>query len=110
MTNPIRIQRQLVKGWKMPENTVYVGRGTKWSNPFSRATQNGVDAQDAIRLYIEMMFPYRNHEEFNSIGHYLVGLINVGQIQLILRGKNLACWCALDRPCHADVLLKYANL
>lgn len=27
-----------------------------------------------------------------------------------LRGKNLACWCALDgKPCHADVLLKIAN-
>ena len=27
-----------------------------------------------------------------------------------LRGKNLACWCALDRPCHADVLLELANI
>jgi len=27
-----------------------------------------------------------------------------------LRGKNLACWCALDAPCHADVLLRLANL
>jgi Domain of unknown function (DUF4326) len=26
-----------------------------------------------------------------------------------LRGKNLACWCRLDRPCHADVLLELAN-
>ena len=26
-----------------------------------------------------------------------------------LRGKNLACWCKLDEPCHADVLLKLAN-
>jgi len=26
-----------------------------------------------------------------------------------LRGKNLACWCRLDQPCHADVLLKIAN-
>lgn len=26
-----------------------------------------------------------------------------------LRGKNLACWCALDQPCHADVLLEVAN-
>ena len=29
-----RIQRKRVKGWKMPENTVYVGRPTKWGNPF----------------------------------------------------------------------------
>jgi hypothetical protein len=26
-----------------------------------------------------------------------------------LRGINLACWCALDAPCHADVLLRMAN-
>ena len=27
----------------------------------------------------------------------------------ILRGKDLACWCPLDQPCHADVLLELAN-
>lgn len=26
-----------------------------------------------------------------------------------LRGRNLACWCRLDAPCHADVLLELAN-
>lgn len=26
-----------------------------------------------------------------------------------LRGKDLACWCRLDQPCHADVLLRVAN-
>lgn len=26
-----------------------------------------------------------------------------------LRGRNLACWCALDQPCHADVLLEVVN-
>lgn len=26
-----------------------------------------------------------------------------------LRGKNLACWCKLDEPCHCDVLLELAN-
>ena len=31
------------------------------------------------------------------------------EIQATLRGKNLACWCPLDQPCHADVLLELAN-
>ena len=26
-----------------------------------------------------------------------------------LHGKDLACWCRLDQPCHADVLLELAN-
>lgn len=28
---------------------------------------------------------------------------------LELEGKDLACWCPLDQPCHADVLLELAN-
>ena len=26
-----------------------------------------------------------------------------------LRGRDLVCWCPLDKPCHADVLLELAN-
>lgn len=26
-----------------------------------------------------------------------------------LRATNLACWCELDAPCHADVLLELSN-
>jgi hypothetical protein len=26
-----------------------------------------------------------------------------------LRGRDLACWCPLDQPCHAEVLLRRAN-
>ncbi|WP_043620418.1 DUF4326 domain-containing protein [Ensifer sp. ZNC0028] len=26
-----------------------------------------------------------------------------------LRGRNLACWCKLGTPCHANVLLEIAN-
>lgn len=31
---PIRVQRQRSRGWRMPANTVYVGRPTRWGNPF----------------------------------------------------------------------------
>jgi len=33
----------------------------------------------------------------------------VDKIRSELKGKNLACWCPLGSPCHADVLLKLAN-
>ena len=33
----------------------------------------------------------------------------IDDIRAELRGKNLACFCALDQPCHADVLLELAN-
>lgn len=32
--SPVRVQRKRTKGWRMPENTVYVGRGSKWGNPY----------------------------------------------------------------------------
>lgn len=32
--SPVRVQRQRTKGWRKPENTVYVGRGSRWGNPF----------------------------------------------------------------------------
>jgi len=28
----------------------------------------------------------------------------------VMRGKNLACWCNLNDRCHADVLLRLANV
>ncbi|HEY8881900.1 MAG TPA: DUF4326 domain-containing protein [Dermatophilaceae bacterium] len=31
------------------------------------------------------------------------------EIRADLAGKDLACWCPLDQPCHADVLLELAN-
>ena len=34
VARPGRIQRRRVKGWRMPEGAVYVGRGSKWGNPF----------------------------------------------------------------------------
>lgn len=94
---PVRIQRKRTKGWKMPPNTVYVGRPTKWGNPF-RAEEWGRDI--AVHNYEIMILdrPFATK-----------GPDYVAEIQRELRGKNLACWCPLDQPCHADVLLEIAN-
>lgn len=90
---PIRIQRKRVKGWRMPENTVYVGRGSKWGNPY-RIGAFGPDGKPMSAVKAIRRFA----EEVSRRG-------NVSE----LRGKNLACWCGLDQPCHADVLLELAN-
>lgn len=87
---PIRVQRRRVKGWKMPSNTVYVGRGTKWGNPY-----RGPDAAEKYRA----MFPHGAN----------LGASSEEEALAELRGKNLACYCPLDVPCHADVLLELAN-
>ena len=94
---PQRIQRKRTRGWRMPPNTVYVGRGSKWGTIF-RVGQIGVpDAQTAVDLY--------RHEMMTRGGSWQDLRFDLHE----LRGKNLACWCPLEQPCHADVLLEVAN-
>ncbi|MDM4721347.1 DUF4326 domain-containing protein [Micromonospora sp. WMMA1363] len=91
--NPHRIQRRRTAGWRMPPNTVYVGRPTKWGNRF------GADATSASRTGAVRLFRLwvAEHPDY------------AGAARAELAGKNLACWCPLDKPCHADVLLTIAN-
>lgn len=87
---PIRIQRKRTKGWRMPVNTIYVGRPTRWGNPFV-VGEHG-NAQECVDLFARIQENMRG-----------------SMIRRDLKGKNLACWCPLNQPCHADVLLKIAN-
>jgi hypothetical protein len=93
---PKRIQVRRVKGWRMPANTVYVGRPTKWGNPFPVAVYG---REEAVRRFEAQ---YRESLMREPI-------ITRQMLDRDLRGKNLACWCPLDQPCHADVLLRLAN-
>jgi hypothetical protein len=106
----IRIQRKRIKGWRMPENTVYVGRGTKWGNPYK--------VGGTVENHFGRTFEIKNNKQ--AVNAYTnMFLASLGGIMRRepycdvdfseLRGKNLACWCRLDEPCHADVLLKLAN-
>jgi hypothetical protein len=104
---PIRIQRKRTKGWRMPPNTVYVGRGTPWGNPFRIGTDG--TAQECVEKFVNKLIPYRHRGPHNTLADYLESDALLRAIELRLRGKNLACWCPLDQPCHADVLLEIAN-
>jgi len=97
---PIRIQRKRSKGWTMPPNTVYVGRGSKWGNPFKVGNPDN-----------EERLEYTAEESLKWYRLWVLGKIQVTKELDIndLRGKNLACWCPLDKPCHADFLLELAN-
>lgn len=89
---PKRIQRKREKGWKVPKGAIYVGRPTRWGNPW----RVGIDGDPAhcVALYREELvsYGYLSNEELSE-----------------LRGKDLMCWCPLDQQCHADVLLEIAN-
>lgn len=46
---------------------------------------------------------------YPSAKGYFLGQNALADIRINLAGHDLACWCALDKPCHADVLLDLAN-
>jgi hypothetical protein len=108
VNDPRRIRLSRAKGWRLPPGAMKVDRSTPWGNPFvvgrdgtradcvslfehmccgAMTISKGADLADAQRAYIE--YAARNR-------HQLVG-------------KHLACWCPLNEPCHADVLLMVAN-
>jgi hypothetical protein len=99
---PKRIQRKRTKDWKMPDNAVYVGRPSRWGNdnkvgdPYPFTEGHPCTLEDVIWLYEVDM---RTMDTIGGLDAFLAPL----------RGKDLACWCPLDQPCHADVLLKLAN-
>lgn len=112
---PTRIQRKRTKGWQMPANTVYVGRPTGWGNPFS---VKDFSSFWAVELYDRMITSdigeaawavYKYAEKVTGDPNGLSQYHRTEFIKKHLRGKNLACWCALDKPCHADILLEIAN-
>jgi hypothetical protein len=74
----------------MPEGAIYVGRPTRWGNPFPVGMNGHVGAVQRFRAYL----PTSGRME---------------DIPRYLRGHDLCCWCSLDQPCHADVLLEIAN-
>jgi hypothetical protein len=116
---PKRIQRKRTKNWRMPEGVVYVGRPSKWGNPFHHCGDGYLMApQIAVDCFRRMLeregafFPndapkMRTHKGVRQIE--AKELTTVAEMRSELRGKDLACWCPLDQPCHADVLLEIAN-
>ena len=103
---PKRIQLSRAKGWRLPEGAVVVSRLTKWGNPFSVTTKMAPGAgisgryiavptlEDAIACFRESVEVDPRFQEL---------------IKRELAGHDLACWCALNAPCHADILLEIAN-
>jgi hypothetical protein len=108
---PIRVQLRRAKGWRMPPNTVKVDRTTRFGNPFRAAS--GCTTADAVRHYTYLLGGYICLSSSPSIDEQRTYLKMLKAEKAkgwpALRGKNLACWCPLDKPCHADILLKIAN-
>lgn len=72
-------------------NAVYVGRPSKFGNPFP--LKNEKERLAVLAKYEEWIL---SQPDFCAI------------IKQELKGKHLICWCA-PKPCHADILLRIAN-
>jgi hypothetical protein len=102
---PERIQLSRRRGWRMPENTVKVDRTTQWGNPFDwKDVADELGRGRAQASAVETFRQWLAGEVWGASPPPLAM-----EIQSALRGRNLACWCALGTPCHADVLLQIAN-
>lgn len=125
MRTPRRIQRKRTSGWQMPAEARYVGRPSKWGNPF-RAVNTGhgqcqlvddrgtvYDTVPAERANQALRDLYELHT--GTFGSYEIEGDALDELRRELGGRDLACWCPLeDRDgnpvaCHADVLLQLAN-
>jgi len=106
MTAPKRIQLRRTKGWRKPEGAVVVARPSKWGNPFRVGARIDAIGRRAAGVLIgsraEAVGLYRSHAA--TWRHD-----KVREVRSELAGRDLACWCPLDQPCHADVLLEIAN-
>lgn len=85
----------------IPPDAIYVGRPSKWGNPFKITDPLLPSGLTREQRYQAVVDEYRR---------YLFAMGNLELLKSIreLRGKDLVCWCA-PLPCHADVLLELAN-
>jgi hypothetical protein len=127
---PHRVKLSRLPGWRKPPNTRAVTRSTRFGNPFTvvkpvrdagrswrvvwsypgagrgRQAPPGFEPikcetrhqahEQAVRLFREWLTAPEQTDLLDQARHELVGL-------------NLACWCWLNLPCHADVLLDLVN-
>ena len=99
MTSPVRIQLSRQRGFNLQRVSlalnglaaVNCARPTQWGNAF-RVGIEARDAAHAVELHRRRLTPRQKL-----------------QFKAHLRGKNLACWCELDQPCHCDSLRRIAN-
>lgn len=111
--SPKRVQQRRAKGFKLPPNTKSVARPSRWGNPFriNPKLWEKIQKKPAKELNDEELHCCRDRAAavrmFRTL--MLARTDTRAEIKKELRGFNLACYCPLDQPCHADVLLEIAN-
>ena len=115
--SPSRIQRRRTRGWRMPQGAVYVGRPSVWGNPYAIQRYGRVTWEvEGFGVLLQTFYSRTGREArayaVDRLAHLLAegrAPWSVDMIRRELAGHDLACWCPLDQPCHADLLLDIAN-
>lgn len=118
LDSPRRIQRSRAKGWRAPDRAIYVGRGSRWGNPY-KVTQCGpthavLDPDGGV------IYGSRSEADARRVAAdwYRAWFSSQPDLPAAARrqlaGRDLMCWCPLPEPgdpdhCHAAVLLQIAN-
>lgn len=79
------------------EYDVYIGRGSKFGNPFPIIEQTGDTREVVIEKYRQYIY--------NKIS---TGEITINDL-MSLKGKKLGCFCA-PKACHGDVLVEIVKV
>lgn len=105
VSTPSRIQRRRTAGWRTPHEVVYVGRGSRWGNPFKASAPTADERSLAALLFANLLATRTGHPN----PEHVIAYPSDAEIRKSLAGRDLMCWCPIDQPCHADVLLRIAN-
>ncbi|MET8080065.1 DUF4326 domain-containing protein [Streptomyces sp. NPDC005303] len=127
MTTPQRIQRKRTKGWRLADHTtsplgaVYIGRPTRFGNPFvlapAASRRGGLLDMWAVEYKGRKLGRWDTSaaaraEAADRYARWIGEPEQADTLRLfraLLAGRDLACWCPEGEPCHGDVLLDLVN-
>ena len=122
--HPLRFQLSRKKGYRKPEGGVVVTRASRWGNPFI--------VGERYLKSIELGWGIPTLRQLGPMEGGLFVSVDIETVEqavemyrawmkscmttalkktdpTVLRGKQLGCFCSLNKPCHAAVLAELAN-
>jgi hypothetical protein len=114
---PKRIQRQTSPGWRKPANTIYVGNGSPWANPFCGKRFHEISRDLVLRCPYAVQQAYTHTPQtmitreisLPLYEQWLLATWTYAELHKQLGGKNIMDWTPTDQASHADILLRLAN-
>jgi hypothetical protein len=116
LVRPVGLQLSRARGFRLHQLSYAtnglparrVDRASPFGNPFRLKRDEGaivvITSEDTTDAPEQLVAMFRCWALADPAGMALMA-----RARAELRGHNLACWCALDRPCHRTVLLELAN-